>query len=539
VVDVVKLRLLLPALLGLCLGGGAGAASAPARAVHALGPTSPSTRISFALNLKLDQRRLDRDAAGGTAAPATAAEIGARYGLSLGDERQVERTLAAHGVSVTATYPQRTEIDAQATVGSLGKFFGVHFRDYVDASGAVFHAPNTRPALPVALRPFVSGIVGLSSRPLALPAALPHGALRPDDAALAYDVAPLHARGIDGKGLTIAIASLEPFPPAEHDSRDDVQTFRKTFHATGPDPQDVKVDGGGAGSDLTEDELDLDIASAIAPGAQIMNYEAPKSAAGEVDVFSRIVADGKAKIASFSWGICDQGLPSAFRTAVNNALKVAILRGITVFVSSGDSGSYDCQRSDFGNHELSVDFPSDLPSVVSVGGTLLSVDSSGNYLREAGWEDPLSNAGGGGGINPDDAAPAWQVADHISTGHRVLPDVSASASSSSGWLVRDFGNWDSFGGTSAATPFWAASMLLAEQYVAKQGVGRTCFLAPILYKLALTKQPYPAFHDVRQGGNRYYPAKVGWDYATGLGSPDVWNLARDLAAYVRAHGCTA
>ncbi|HEY4346581.1 MAG TPA: hypothetical protein VGM80_03255, partial [Gaiellaceae bacterium] len=86
-------------------------------------------------------------------------------------------------------------------------------------------------------------------------------------------------------------------------------------------------------------------------------------------------------------------------------------------------------------------------------------------------------------------------------------------------------------------PFWAASMLLAEQYAAKHGVKKTCFLAPILYKLAYTKQPYPAFHDVTHGGNRHYDAGRGWDYATGLGSPDVYNLTRDLTAYIRAHGC--
>jgi len=29
----------------------------------------------------------------------------------------------------------------------------------------------------------------------------------------------------------------------------------------------------------------------------------------------------------------------------------------------------------------------------------------------------------------------------------------------------------------------------------------------------------------------------GWDYATGLGSPDVYNLARDLVQYLRTHTC--
>jgi kumamolisin len=66
-------------------------------------------------------------------------------------------------------------------------------------------------------------------------------------------------------------------------------------------------------------------------------------------------------------------------------------------------------------------------------------------------------------------------------------------------------------------------------------VTRRCFLAPILYRLAAAHRS--DFHDVKVGGNRYYDAGPGWDYATGLGSPDVSNLARDLTAYLRSHPC--
>jgi kumamolisin len=392
-------------------------------------------------------------------------------------------------------------------------------------------------AIPGSLRSYVTGVVGLDTRRIAIPADLPHGALRPPDAALAYDVAPLQQQGVDGTGQTIAIVSLEAFPPDYSKTKDDVSTFRSTFGAKGPAPVDIKVDGGGSTSDFGEDDLDLDVVSAIAPGAQILNYEAPQTSAGLVDVFSRVVSDGRVKIASFSWGVCDAGMPAAVRKNVEDALKLAALRGVTVFAASGDSGAYDCQRSKFSDHRLTVDFPSDSPQVVSVGGTLLSVQPNGAYGQEAAWEGPFTNSGGGGGINTVDAAPSWQTAAHIGDGHRVVPDVSASASPTSGWLTRDYGNWDSFGGTSAATPFWASSMLLAEQLAAKQGVKQTCFLAPILYRLASGKQPYPPFHDVRLGANRRYDAGPGWDFATGLGSPDVYNLARDLVAELRAHPC--
>jgi kumamolisin len=91
------------------------------------------------------------------------------------------------------------------------------------------------------------------------------------------------------------------------------------------------------------------------------------------------------------------------------------------------------------------------------------------------------------------------------------------------------------GGTSAATPFWAASMLLVQQYAAAHGSGSLahCFAGPILYDLASKPQPVPAFHQVTLGNNGYYSAAPGWNFATGLGTPDVFNLAQDYASFLR------
>ena len=297
----------------------------------------------------------------------------------------------------------------------------MHFHDYLDAAGRRYHAPTATPTIPAPLRPYVTDVVGLSTRAIATPADLPHGTLRPQDAALAYDVAPLLSAGITGQGQTIAIVSLEPFPPNVSQTSGDVKTFRSQLGIDGPFPVDVKVDGGGKSKDETEDDLDLDVTSSIAPGAQIVNYEAPETASGLVDVFNRVIADGKAKIVAFSWGLCDSGLSADFRNSLENVLRLADRRGITVFSASGDSGAYDCQRDSFSNHSLSVDFPSDSPQVVSVGGTLLNVQSDGSYGYETGWENPLTDGGGGGGTNMHDPAPSWQTAAHIGDGHRVCP----------------------------------------------------------------------------------------------------------------------
>jgi kumamolisin len=55
----------------------------------------------------------------------------------------------------------------------------------------------------------------------------------------------------------------------------------------------------------------------------------------------------------------------------------------------------------------------------------------------------------------------------------------------------------------------------------------------MLYAIAARPEPMPGFHDIALGTNRYYPATTGWDFATGLGSPNVDNLAHDVVAYMK------
>jgi kumamolisin len=257
------------------------------------------------------------------------------------------------------------------------------------------------------------------------------------------------------------------------------------------------------------------------------------------DVINRIIADGKAQIISSSWGQCERNLFGSQRLNDSRALTAAAGAGVSMFVASGDSGAYDCQASNFSDHRLTVDWPSASAYAISVGGTRLSVGQDGSYVGEAAWDDQLSNGGGGGGFSVGDARPTWQnapgVLTSLSTGRRQVPDVSADADPGTPWAVWVRQGAGQVGGTSAAAPFWAASMLLIQQYAAAHGVQRLGFVDPILYALARANtQPSP-FHDVTRGTNRYYQARPGWDPASGLGSPDVGLLAQDMVAYLRAH----
>ena len=182
------------------------------------------------------------------------------------------------------------------------------------------------------------------------------------------------------------------------------------------------------------------------------------------------------------------------------------------------------------------------------GGTRLYLNANGTYDHETAWEGALSDSGGGGGLANGIARPSWQtgtgVQNSFSNGSREVPDVAADADPGTGRAIYTSGpaNPDGsfppggltpIGGTSAATPFWAASMALIQQYATSQKAGRIGFVDPMLYTIAAGGAPFPAFHDVTIGGNRFYQATAGWDFATGLGSPDVFNLARDIVAQLR------
>ena len=169
---------------------------------------------------------------------------------------------------------------------------------------------------------------------------------------------------------------------------------------------------------------------------------------------------------------------------------------------------------------LSVSLPASSPYVTAVGGTTLFLYNTGSYEVEAGWEGPLEGAGSGGGLSQIYARPSWQtgmgVLNSASNGMREVPDVAADADPLSGYLIYFNGTWQVAAGTSASTPLWAGLIALADQSAAQSGKPALGFLNPALYALGNSS----AFHDVTMGGNLYYSATPGWDYATGWGTPD-------------------
>jgi subtilase family serine protease len=554
-------RLVAVALAGICVAAAAaiGVANAarseittPASAVRTLGPMAAGARIAFELELVLPgQARLQRDLAA-IADPRSplyhhyigAREFGQRYGISAARLRRLERALAAAGVRVTRSYPQRTEIAVSATVSTVERLLGARILRYAGAGGERWHAPRAAPVIPSALRASVSAVTGLSTRPVWQPQDVPYGGLTAHAAAIAYDYAPLAAQGVDGQGETIAIVSLTQFDTANP------ATFAAQQGIAGAAATIVRVDGGANDSQgADETNLDVEVMRSVAPAARVIVYEAPdNSDTGFADIVNTVVAQHSATIISTSWGQCLPGLDSAQHSADTAAVDAAVRAGISIVAASGDQGAYDCQGESLSDHQLSVDWPAANPDVIGAGGTRLYLDRNDTYNHEAAWEGALSESGGGGGLAAGIPKPSWQVGPGVenrySTGVRQVPDVSADADPGTGWMVftsgpanssGDYpaGQYVQIGGTSAAAPFWSATLALVEEYVRLHGGAPVGFAAPMLYALAAHKQAFPPFHDVTFGGNRFYQATPGWDYATGLGSPDDYNLARDALAYLK------
>ncbi|MEA2480199.1 MAG: hypothetical protein QOJ07_2121 [Thermoleophilaceae bacterium] len=518
-----------------------------------IGATDPKRLLRVGLALRVREpgalRRFLRDVRTPGAADyhryLSAAQYGARFGISDSDVRALGQRLRSRGFGVVRGYAQRTELLVTGTAGQVGRTFGVRFDDYATPRGKTFYAPRGRARVPRWLTRYVSDVGALSNRPPE-PSDVPADGLKPIDIAKAYDIEPLWNQGLHGEGQTIAILSIGTFDPAEI-----AQFDSQVGHSSGPTIQRVAVEGGNTLDGTSEGNagevaLDTQIVRGIAPKAQVIDYELPTDLSsvptGFADVYNRVVQDGRASILSVSYGICEPAVSSGDATLVNNALNAAVAHGITTFFASGDSGAFDCQQQDPTIQDKAIDYPGGDPGMVVVGGTYLSVQKNGNYLNEQAWATTLTRGGTGGGVSGFNRRPSWQTGPGVDKpglnpdGARQVPDVAGPADPASGFKICHGGSCSGGnGGTSASAPFWAASTALMQQYTEKHGGGKLGYLNPTLYQLAATKQPFPPFHDVTRGNNRAYDATPGWDYATGLGSPDVYGLAQDLNAFLKAH----
>jgi subtilase family serine protease len=350
---------------------------------------------------------------------------------------------------------------------------------------------------------FASPLTGTAA-PLATSAS-PHS-FDPAQIRRAYGSAYL---GYDGSGQTIAIVDAFDDPNISGD----LHTFDQRFGL--PDPTLTKVKMGSPGVDGSwagEISLDVEWAHAIAPRANLLLVEARSDSYSDLLTAVDYARKQPGVVAvSMSWGgeeFSTEGrFDSYFTTPANHlggssgkAGAARLRGGITFVASAGDGGS-------------GALWPAASPNVLSVGGTTLTTDGVGNYVRESAW------APGGGGVSRFESEPIWQRGVQ-SRNSRTIPDVAYDANPGSGFLVYNSvpdsqgqKGWFVFGGTSAGAPQWAALVALADQGRALAGKGSLGDAQSLLYFL-----PSSDFRDVTTGSNGF-PARAGYDLVTGLGTP--------------------
>jgi kumamolisin len=422
---------------------------------------------------------------------------------------------------------------------AVDRGFHVSIEDYRSAKGAVVYEASRPAAVPAGACGEVDGVGAIHSFTTPTAFDVPAGGISGPGLLRAYDALPLTNNGINGQGQTVVLLELGGYLAS------DFTKFASEQNLPGFDLSSI---GRNTGFD-DETTMDMETVHEIAPQAHLVfdNLESISRATSDADVFAQAVTlaanQYPASIMSLSLGICEtdsQAFDRSDLVALNAAVAAAEAKGSTVFASSGDTGGLDCTPSaDAGlpptSSDEGVSVPASLPAVTGTGGTALTTDASGNYLGETSWSEPLLSQGSGGGVSVISPRPSWQTG--VGTGGqadqgngREVPDVSADSDPSTGNAIVEQGHAEQGGGTSLASPIWAAMTALMDQYLKANGEPPVGFFNPILYHLANSAVPFPPFHDVTLGGNDFYDATPGYDMVTGLGSPDVYNLARDLKA---------
>jgi subtilase family serine protease len=499
-----------------------------------LGPASSDTEVFLNLSLRTRQ-------SGGLAAlvasgkTVTPAEYEAQFGPDPALVQPALRYLDTAALQAT-WQPGSALIEADGPAPAVAAMLRVDIEGYRLADGMTFYASQDTPVLASPLAAVVTGVTGLDDYRRTRSYAVRPGGLKPIDVLAFYNLAPLHARGLDGSGQTIMFPEIETLPKS---SIDDLNKFASEFGLPPFDPLLTIKHASNWGTPAKpegEAVLDLEIAHEVAPNAKLVVYSAGPQFVFLDRAFDQMVTDNLGSIISESLGICESESSSSHRNTYSGVEDRAVAQGMSHFVASGDNGAYTCGE----DQDLAGSFPATLPTVTAVGGTSVFESTTGTYFKEAVWGSPIDETGTGGGPSRIYPIPDWQKAVEDANGHgfRQVPDVAADADPITGFHIVFGGEDTQAGGTSAATPLWAATIALVDQDLKKKGLRQVGFANPALYWMGANENrlPSPPFHDVTVGNNLAYNATPGWDFATGWGSMDGEAIDAAWVTYIKGGG---
>jgi subtilase family serine protease len=427
----------------------------------------------------------------------------------------------------------------------------------------------------------------------------------------AYNINPLYAAGWDGHGITIAIVDSYGSDTMAHDLHVFDQAFgiapmcgeegvtcapgMPTFNELSLQGSPATIAQPGNGTHLEDKSawalevaLDVEMAHATAPGANILLVHTPTAETLGVQGFPQIMAAEDyvvkhhlAQVISQSFASAEEafGSPKVLLN-LRYAYQDAANSGVTVLGSSGDDGSANfTKQSLVGTFTKglipypTVEWPASDPLVTGVGGTYLCTDPNNTTSRVVDSAIPggkcpafpgeaeVAWTFSGGGFSHVFSRPAYQStlpagSTPIPASARGVPDIAYQASAGTGALVYlslpPDGNsglicgsspcstgWYDIGGTSLSCPQWAGLVAIADQ-INGGGLG---LINPALYRLASDPARYASdyFDVATMNTNQTDPsvagfaATPGWDAVTGLGTPNAANLLPDLVAAAHGH----
>ena len=542
----------------------------------------------------------------------TPEQFGERFGPGASDVQAVTQWLASKGLRVSQISKSGLFIEFSGNASQVTQAFGTSVHTFV-VNGQQHWANVSDPTIPAALAPVVAGIDSLhnfekqaqhvslgaysaSSHRLVSPKPTftinnspAEYAVSPYDFAAIYDLFPLWnatPTPINGTGQTIAIVGRSDVNPGDAKAMwnyfglDGTHTPEPTLVVTynGPNP--------GKTGDEAEADIDTQWSGAVAPGATVnLVVSASTSSTDGVDLSALYIVDNNlATIMSESYGACEKSMGSTGVQFYGSLWQQAAAQGISVFVSSGDSGAAGCDDPGGpANSGLQVNGIASTPYNAAVGGTdfnqfnkwstywnlsndSVTKQSAIGYIPETTWNDSCTNqvllsvggsvdpeancnnttfaslldsTGGGGGQSSSWLKPAWQTGTP-SDNARDLPDVvlfSGNGFLNSYYLVCQsdavyfagcgYGALSGFGGTSISSPQFAGIMALINQKTgSSQGIpGLT------LYKLA-AQQP-SAFHDIPAGSTIAVPCVTSTPNCTTTRTGDAYGV---LSGYSTAAG---
>jgi subtilase family serine protease len=316
-----------------------------------------------------------------------------------------------------------------------------------------------------------------------------------------------------GQGQTIALVDAFDNPSIAAD----LAVYQAQFHLGPCNFQKVKIGSpaGDTGWGL-EEALDVEQACALAPRANIILIEATTNSFNDLLAAVQLAyTQYNANVISMSWGGVEFQGEQSFDSFFCNIV-AGNGQPVTFLASSGDGGH-------------GTIYPSTSPCVIAVGGTSLTLATPGpvastlslDYGSETAW------SGSGGGVSLFEAQPSYQnpACAIWSTTARCVPDIASDSNPNTGVPVYDtcgFGGWVQVGGTSLASPDWAAFFTIVNSVRAANGKGTLSQANEDLFTIFYSGDYLTNFHDITSGHNggcgSQCMAGPDYDLVTGIGS---------------------